>query len=34
MNDARVVVWAPGRDGRLTCDVLRDRGFSCLLTRA
>ena len=34
MNDARVVVWAPGRDGRLTCDVLQERGFSCLLTRA
>ncbi|WP_291986760.1 ATP-binding protein [Luteitalea sp.] len=33
MSDARVVVWAPGRDGQLTCDVLRDRGFACLLTR-
>ena len=33
MNDARVVVWAPGRDGRLTCDVLQERGFPCLLSR-
>ena len=29
-----MVVWAPGRDGRLTCDVLRERGFSCVLARA
>ena len=28
-----MVVWAPGRDGRLTCDVLRERDFPCLLTR-
>ena len=34
VNEGRVVVWAPGRDGRLTCDVLRERGFPCLLTRA
>jgi signal transduction histidine kinase/CheY-like chemotaxis protein len=34
MNERRVVVWAPGRDGRLTCDFLQERGFACVLTRA
>ena len=29
-----MIVWAPGRDGRLTCDLLRERGFSCVLARA
>ncbi len=34
MNEGRVVVWAPGRDARLTCDVLLERGFACVLARA
>jgi signal transduction histidine kinase len=28
--DERVLVWAPARDGRLTCGFLTDIGFSCV----
>jgi signal transduction histidine kinase len=28
--DERVLVWAPPRDGRLTCGFLTEAGFSCL----
>ena len=27
----RVLVWAPARDGRLTCDFLTEIGFSCVV---
>jgi len=28
--DGRVIVWAPARDGRLTCSFLTEGGFSCV----
>jgi signal transduction histidine kinase/ActR/RegA family two-component response regulator len=28
--DERVLVWAAGRDGRLTCGFLREQGFGCV----
>src|ERR1051325_1254261 len=28
--DDRVLVWAPARDGRFTCGVLTEIGFSCV----
>src|SRR5204862_574684 len=28
--DERVLVWAPARDGRLTCGFLTEIGFSCV----
>ena len=28
--DERVLVWAPARDGRLTCGFLTEGGFSCV----
>jgi signal transduction histidine kinase/CheY-like chemotaxis protein len=30
MADERVLVWAPARDGRLTCGFLTDAGFLCV----
>ena len=32
--DDRVLVWAPARDGRLTCGFLTEIGFSCVNTEA
>ena len=28
--DERVLVWAPLRDGHLTCNFLTDEGFACV----
>src|SRR5690242_1764896 len=32
--DERVLVWAPARDGRLTCGFLTEGGFSCVNSEA
>jgi two-component system, sensor histidine kinase len=32
--DGRVLVWAPARDGRLTCGFLTENGFSCVVCQS
>jgi len=32
--DERVLVWAPARDGRLTCGFLTEIGFSCVIAES